>query len=127
MDFLDKFKAAQKHKVAPPARTKRRLFDRCLLNHEGQQIVFDLTTAKTCPPGFTGLKKGGGVYGRVVAVESKARATRKRRAKTAAAPAAKAVKAPARKPRKKAAPAAPAKAKAVKAPARKARKKARKA
>lgn len=58
-DFLDKFKAnmeRQKTRVAPPARKKRRLFDRCLLMHEGQQFLVDLKQAQTCPPGFIGLK-----------------------------------------------------------------------
>lgn len=58
-DFLDKFKAnleRQKKRVAPPARKRRRLFDRCLLMHEGQQFLVDLKQAQTCPPGFIGLK-----------------------------------------------------------------------
>lgn len=92
-----------KRVAPPPRRPGRKLFDRCTTVHDGQRITFDLTTAKTCPPGFFGLKNGGGM--RVAKIEKVASSS--------------ATKAGPRKPR--VAKKAPAKRKAAakKAPAKK--------
>lgn len=106
VDYLDKFKAKMERKrVAAPARGgRRKMFDRCLLLHEGQQFVVDLKQAQTCPPGFVGLKGRPGEQLPMVQVPAVKRAPVKRAPRKKAA-----VKKVSAKPRKKAAKKAPSK------------------